>query len=65
MSPLPPQSIAFGINDYLEPFQSTIEIPKAKNTNLRRARDLLLPWLISGEVDVSELDITVPDEVGS
>jgi type I restriction enzyme S subunit len=28
-----------------------------KNANLRRTRDLLLPKLISGEVDVSELDI--------
>ena len=27
-------------------------------------RDLLLPWLISGEVDVSELDIAVPEEAG-
>jgi type I restriction enzyme S subunit len=34
-----------------------------KNTALRRTRDLLLPRLISGEVDVSELDITVPGEV--
>ena len=33
-----------------------------KNTTLRRTRDLLLPKLISGEVDVSELDITVPEE---
>jgi len=31
-----------------------------KNTNLRRTRDLLLPKLISGELDVSELDIEVP-----
>jgi type I restriction enzyme S subunit len=28
-----------------------------KNANLRRTRDLLLPKLVSGEVDVSELDI--------
>ncbi len=34
-----------------------------KNRNLRRTRDLLLPKLISGEVDVSELDIAVPEEV--
>ena len=33
-----------------------------KNTTLRRTRDLLLPRLISGEVDVSELDIVVPQE---
>jgi type I restriction enzyme S subunit len=33
-----------------------------KNTTLRRTRDLLLPRLISGEVDVSALDIAVPEE---
>jgi type I restriction enzyme S subunit len=33
-----------------------------RNTALRRTRDLLLPRLISGEVDVSELDIAVPEE---
>ncbi len=31
---------------------------------LRRTRDLLLPKLISGEVDVSELDIAAPEVVG-
>jgi len=30
-----------------------------KNTNLRETRDLLLPKLISGELDVSQLDIDV------
>ncbi|MBU2226743.1 MAG: hypothetical protein KJ936_03605 [Proteobacteria bacterium] len=33
-----------------------------KNTTRRRIRDLLLSWLISGEVDVSELVIAVPEE---
>jgi len=33
-----------------------------QNTNLRRTRDLLLPKLISGEVDVSELDIAISEE---
>jgi type I restriction enzyme S subunit len=32
------------------------------NTNLRQTRDLLLPKLISGKVDVSELDIDVVAE---
>jgi type I restriction enzyme S subunit len=32
------------------------------NANLRRTRDLLLPRLISGQVDVSELEITVGEE---
>ena len=30
-----------------------------KNANLRQTRDLLLPKLISGEIDVSELDIDI------
>ena len=34
---------------------------REKNTNLRQTRDLLLPKLISGELDVSELDITIPE----
>jgi len=34
-----------------------------KNANLRRTRDLLLPRLVSGELDVSELEIAgVPEE---
>ena len=30
---------------------------RQRNANLRRTRDLLLPRLVSGELDVSELDI--------
>jgi type I restriction enzyme S subunit len=33
-----------------------------KNLILKRTRDLLLPKLISGELDVSELDIKIPEE---
>ncbi|MEE8575048.1 MAG: restriction endonuclease subunit S [Thermodesulfobacteriota bacterium] len=33
------------------------------NFTLRQTRDLLLPRLISGELDVSELDIKIPEEV--
>lgn len=32
-----------------------------KNDNLRQTRDLLLTKLISGELDVSELEITIPE----
>lgn len=32
-----------------------------KNQNLRKTRDLLLPKLISGEIDVSDLDIKIPE----
>ncbi len=34
-----------------------------KNRNLRRTRDLLLPKLISGELDVADLDIDVAEVV--
>ncbi len=34
-----------------------------KNDTLRQTRDLLLPRLISGEIDVSELDITVEENI--
>ena len=32
---------------------------RLRNRSLRRSRDLLLPKLISGELDVSELDIDI------
>jgi type I restriction enzyme, S subunit len=35
-----------------------------KNANLRKTRDLLLPKLISGEVDVEGLEIAGVDETG-
>ena len=34
-----------------------------KNQNLGKTRDLLLPKLISGEVDVSKLDIQLNQEI--
>ncbi len=40
---------------------SLIEILKAKNQNLRQTRDLLLPKLISGEIDVENLDMDTED----
>lgn len=38
-----------------------IHILAQKNTNLRQTRDLLLPKLISGEIDVEALDIETSD----
>ena len=38
-------------------------ILRDKNTTLRKTRDLLLPRLISGEIDVTDLDIQVPEEL--
>ena len=43
--------------DVVEPIGEQIIRLQAKNDNLRRTRDLLLPKLISGELDVENLDI--------
>jgi len=43
---------------FVDSIFSQIRNFRDKNTILRRTRDLLLPKLISGEVDVSSLDIT-------
>ena len=55
-------------SDILEPFCNfcnDFEVQAAmlrqKNATLRSTRDLLLPRLISGELDVSDLDIAVPE----
>ncbi len=45
--------------EQVSPLFRSIYILARKNTNLRRTRDLLLPKLISGEVDVEGLDIDI------
>jgi type I restriction enzyme S subunit len=46
---------------HVGPMLSAGNTLRLKNANLRRTRDLLLPKLISGELDVSDLDINVGD----
>jgi type I restriction enzyme S subunit len=46
-------------NLHARAFFAEIKLLERKNQNLRQTRDLLLPKLISGEVDVSELDIEI------
>ncbi len=43
----------------IEPIFRMIRNLKSRNNNLRQTRDVLLPKLISGELDVSELDIDI------
>jgi type I restriction enzyme S subunit len=43
----------------LNNFFNAIETLQVKNENLRQTRDLLLPRLISGEIDVENLDINI------
>ena len=46
----------------VQPLFRSIHLLANKQTVLQETRDVLLPRLISGEVDVSELDIEVPEE---
>jgi type I restriction enzyme S subunit len=52
-------------NDTVTPIINVVDNMILRNQTLRRTRDLLLPKLISGEVDVSELDINVPEEAAA
>ena len=58
----PPDDLVYRYHKFAAPLFSKILVLSRKNTTLHRTRDLLLPKLISGELDVSELDITVPEE---
>jgi len=60
---VPPKAVAALFEETLNPIGLKILNLQRKNKILRQTRDLLLPKLISGEVDVSELDIIVPEEV--
>jgi type I restriction enzyme S subunit len=46
----------------LDNFFKKINNLEKKNINLRKTRDLLLPKLISGEIDVENLDINTGEE---
>lgn len=59
----PPPSLAQDFEIIVEPFFERIRLLHLQNANLRRTRDLLLPRLISGELDVSELDIENAEKV--
>ncbi|MGL4502688.1 MAG: restriction endonuclease subunit S, partial [Planktothrix sp.] len=54
---LPPSSLLDFITDFVSPMWKLINNLQDKNLNLRCTRDYLLPRLISGEIDVENLDI--------
>jgi len=59
---IPPESILADFESQVQAFRRLLNNLLERNTTLRRTRDLLLPKLISGAVDVSELDIAVSEE---
>jgi type I restriction enzyme S subunit len=54
---LPPSSLLDSLEDFVSPMWKLINNLDNKNLNLRFTRDYLLPRLISGEIDVENLDI--------
>ena len=52
---VPPLDFQQKFSSIVEPMRKEIPLLITKNQNLRRTRDLLLPKLISGELDVSQL----------
>jgi len=62
---LPDKEFLSYCNSILESYLGLIISLKLKNGVLQKTRDLLLPKLISGELDVSNLDINLPEEVSA
>jgi type I restriction enzyme S subunit len=56
---LPPKGIRERYAEIIRSIYSLTDNLKMRNTNLQQTRDLLLPRLISGELDVENLDIKV------
>lgn len=54
---LPPEGVLRSFEDLVGPFYKLSRSLTHQNANLRSTRDLLLPKLVSGEIDVSNLDI--------
>jgi len=54
---IPDGPILTKFTEFVRPILEMIQALGAKNANLRRTRDLLPPRLVSGEVDVGELEI--------
>lgn len=55
--PFPPSQVMASFEGVARPLRRRIELLVEQNANLRQTRDLLLPKLISGELDVSDLGI--------
>jgi type I restriction enzyme, S subunit len=58
---IPPTNLLQAFERLVEPLMRLASRLAPMNDNLRSTRDLLLPRLISGEIDVADLDIAVPE----
>jgi len=60
---IPTSEIMEKFDNAVKPIRRRIELIVNQNMFLRKTRDLLLPKLISGEIDVEDMDVKVIDEV--
>jgi type I restriction enzyme S subunit len=60
---VPPQELLDAFETLVDPLMGLLFSLAKRQSLLRRTRDLLLPKLISGELDVSTLHMDVPEEV--
>jgi type I restriction enzyme S subunit len=58
---LPQVEVMQAFQDFITPLLRQVSNLRLRNITLRKTRDLLLPRLISGRLDVSELDIDVEE----
>lgn len=61
--PCPSQSVLCEFSDTLSDVVTDLRVLIKKNRNLRTTRDLLLPKLMSGQVDVEDLDIDIGESL--
>jgi len=54
---VPPENLIHKFSSTVNPMIDTCLLLEKSNQNLRQTRDLLLPKLISGKIDVEDLDI--------
>lgn len=59
---VPPTNIGKVYEDFADPIGKQVLNVYRRAAVLRQTRDLLLPRLISGELDISEQNITIPEE---
>lgn len=55
----PPKLLLRTFSQSVTPILTVMHILRLKNANLRSTRDLLLPKLVSGEIDVEKFDVNI------
>ena len=60
--PVPSDELATKFEQVCRPIRRTMELLEIEQRNLRNTRDLLLPRLISGAADLTDVDIAVTED---